>query len=323
MKFEVVLPALIAFVISAVLSPIVIPFLHKLKFGQYIRDEGPEAHKKKSGTPTMGGLIFVASVTVTSIIFAGSHPQILAVLFATIGFAVVGFIDDYLKVVKKQNEGFNPIQKLIGQFIITLVFLYLMIGVFHIDTSMLIPFTGGFENGIYIHFPIWLYAIFMEFVFLGTSNGTNFTDGLDGLLSSVTVVVALFLTFASVTSGAGIGPVTAGMVGALLGFLLFNVYPAKIFMGDTGSLGIGGFVAAAATLMHMQWFILLFGLIYLVEVISVMIQVAYFKKTHGKRFFRMAPIHHHFELGGWPETKVVAIFTIVTAILCLISMLAM
>jgi phospho-N-acetylmuramoyl-pentapeptide-transferase len=210
-----------------------------------------------------------------------------------------------------------------GQFAVTGIFVYYLMNFTDVGTGILIPFTGGFENGIYLQLPGWLFIIFMFVVFLGTANGTNFTDGLDGLLSSVTVLVAVFLTVVAYEYGNGLSPITAAVAGSLLGFLLFNVYPARVFMGDTGSLALGGFVAATASMMHMQLFIIIFGLIYLVEVISVMIQVAYFKKTGGKRFFKMAPIHHHFELCGWPETKVVAIFSIVTAILCLVGFLAL
>ena len=192
-----------------------------------------------------------------------------------------------------------------------------------VGTGILIPFTGGYSNGLYLQLPWWLFIVFMFIVFLGTTNGTNFTDGLDGLLSSVTVLVAVFLTVVAAGIHSGLSPITAAVAGSLLGFLLFNVYPARVFMGDTGSLALGGFVAATASMMNMQLFIVIFGLIYLVEVISVMIQVAYFKKTGGKRFFKMAPIHHHFELCGWPETKVVAVFSIVTAVLCLIGFLAL
>ena len=323
MKYTIVLPAIIAFVISALLCPVVIPFLQKLKFGQFIRDEGPKAHQKKSGTPTMGGVIFIVSVIVTSLFYMKDYPAIIPVAFSTLGFGIIGFMDDYIKVVKKRNLGLTPLQKMAGQFVITGVFIYYLMNFTDAGTGILIPFTGGFENGLYIHLPWWLFIIFMFIVFLGTVYGTNFTDVLDGLLSSVTVLVAVFLTVVSTGVNSGLSPITAAVAGSLLGFLLFNVYPARVFMGDTGSLALGGFVAATASMMNMQLFIIIFGLIYLVEVVSVMIQVTYFKKTGGKRFFKMAPIHHHFELCGWPETKVVAIFSIVTAILCLIGFLAL
>lgn len=323
MKYTIILPAIIAFAISALLCPVVIPFLQKLKFGQFIRDEGPAAHQKKSGTPTMGGIIFIISVILTSLLYMKDYPSIIPVAFATLGFGIIGFMDDYIKVVKKRNLGLTEIQKLAGQIVVTGIFLYYLMNFTDVGTKLLIPFTGGFENGTYLELPGRLFIIFMFIVFLGTTNGTNFTDGLDGLLASVTVLVAVFLTVVSIGVNSGLSPITAAVAGSLLGFLLFNVYPARVFMGDTGSLALGGFVAASASMMNMQLFILIFGLIYLVEVLSVIIQVAYFKKTGGKRFFKMAPIHHHFELSGWPETKVVAAFSIVTAILCLIGFMAL
>ena len=323
MKYTIILPAIIAFVISAVLCPIIIPFLQKLKFGQFIRDEGPEAHQKKTGTPTMGGLIFIISVILTSLFYIKDFPMILPVAFATLGFGVIGFMDDYIKVVKKRNLGLTEIQKLSGQILVTGIFLYYVMNFTNVSTEILIPFTGGIANGLYVNLPSWVYIIFMFIVFLGTTNGTNFTDGLDGLLSSVTVLVAVFLTVVSVGIESGLTPITAAVAGSLLGFLLFNVYPARVFMGDTGSLALGGFVAAAASMMNLQIFIVIIGLIYVVEVLSVIIQVAYFKKTGGKRIFKMAPLHHHYELCGWPETKVVAVFSIVTAVMCLIGFLAL
>lgn len=323
MKYTVILPAIIAFAISALLCPVVIPFLQKLKFGQFIRDEGPEAHQKKSGTPTMGGVIFIISVIVTSLLYIKDYPAIIPVAFATLGFGLIGFMDDYIKVVKKRNLGLTEIQKLAGQILITGIFLYYMMNYTDVGTGILIPFTGGAVNGFYLELPGWLFIIFMFIVFLGTTNGTNFTDGLDGLLSSVTALVAVFLTVVSIGVNSGLSPITSAVAGSLLGFLLFNVYPARVFMGDTGSLALGGFVAASASMMNMQLFIVIFGLIYLIEVLSVIIQVTYFKKTGGKRIFKMAPLHHHFELCGWPETKVVAVFSIVTAVLCLVGFLAL
>ena len=323
MKYTIILPAIIAFVISAVLCPIIIPFLQKLKFGQFIRDEGPEAHQKKTGTPTMGGLIFIISVILTSLFYIKDFPMILPVAFATLGFGVIGFMDDYIKVVKKRNLGLTEIQKLSGQILVTGLFLYYVMNFTNVSTEILIPFTGGIANGLYVNLPSWVYIIFMFIVFLGTTNGTNFTDGLDGLLSSVTVLVAVFLTVVSIGIGSGLSPITAAVVGSLLGFLLFNVYPARVFMGDTGSLALGGFVAAAASMMNLQIFIVIIGLIYVVEVLSVILQVTYFKMTGGKRIFKMAPLHHHYELCGWPETKVVAVFSIATAVMCLIGFLAL
>ena len=319
---ETILAIIIAFAVSAILCPVVIPFLHKLKFGQQVREDGPQAHLKKQGTPTMGGLVFLTAVVITSLLYIREYPRIIPVLFMTVGFGVIGFLDDYIKIVMKRSEGLNPVQKLIGQFIITGIFVYYLVCSGEVGTSMLVPFTGGFEHGIYLDLG-FLFIPFVFFVVLGTDNCVNFTDGLDGLCTSVTILVATFLTIISIGENSGISPITGAVVGSLLGFLLFNVYPAKVFMGDTGSLALGGFVASSAFMMQIPLFIPIIGLIYLVEVLSVIMQVSYFKATHGKRIFRMAPIHHHFELGGWSETRVVAVFSIVTALLCLVAYLGL
>ena len=319
---ETILAIIIAFAISALLCPIVIPFLHKLKFGQQVRDDGPQAHLKKQGTPTMGGLIILTSIIITSIFYIPRYPKIIPVLFVTVGFGIIGFLDDYIKIVMKRSEGLNPKQKLLGQIVITGIFGWYLMTSGQVNTSMLIPFTGGFDNGWYLDLGIlFLPALFI--IVLGTDNGVNFTDGLDGLCTSVTILVATFFTIVAIGENMGISPITGAVVGSLLCFLLVNVYPAKVFMSDTGSLALGGFVAASAYMMQMPIFIAIVGLIYLVEVLSVIIQVAYFKKTGGKRFFKMAPIHHHFELCGWSETRVVAVFSIITAILCLVAYLGL
>ena len=319
---ETILAIIIAFAISALLCPVVIPFLHKLKFGQQVRDDGPQAHLKKQGTPTMGGLVILTSIVITSLFYIRDYPKIIPVLFVTVGFGIVGFLDDYIKIVMKRSEGLNPLQKLIGQFIITGIFAWYLLHSGQVDTTMLIPFTGGFDDGIFISLGI-LFVPFLFFVVLGTDNGVNFTDGLDGLCTSVTILVATFMTIVALGENSGISPITGAVVGSLLGFLLFNVYPARVFMGDTGSLALGGFVASSAFMMQMPFFIPIIGLIYLVEVLSVIMQVSYFKATHGKRIFKMAPIHHHFELCGWSETRVVAVFSIPTAILCLVAYLGL
>lgn len=315
---ETILAVIIAFVISAILCPIVIPFLHKLKFGQQVRDDGPQAHLKKQGTPTMGGLVILSSIIITSLLYLKDYPKIIPVLFVTAGFGVIGFLDDYIKIVMKRSEGLNPGQKLAGQIIITGIFACYIITSDEIGTQMLIPFTGQ-----YLVMPVWLFVPALFFIVLGTDNGVNFTDGLDGLCTSVTILVATFFTIVAIGENSGISPITGAVVGSLLGFLLFNVYPARVFMGDTGSLALGGFVASSAFMMQMPLFIAVVGLIYLVEVLSVIIQVTYFKKTGGKRIFKMAPIHHHFELCGWSETRVVAVFSIITAILCLVAYLGL
>lgn len=319
---ETILAIIIAFAISAILCPVVIPFLHKLKFGQQVRSDGPQAHLKKQGTPTMGGLVILTSIIITSLFYIRDYPRIIPVLFVTVGFGIIGFLDDYIKIVMKRSEGLNPKQKLLGQIVITGIFAYYLLKSGEVGTTALIPFTGGFENGFYLNLGV-LFVPFVFFVILGTDNGVNFTDGLDGLCTSVTILVATFMTIVAIGEDSGISPITGAVVGSLLGFLLFNVYPAKVFMGDTGSLALGGFVASAAFMMQMPFFIPIVGLIYLVEVLSVILQVGYFKATGGKRIFRMAPIHHHFELGGWSETRVVAVFSITTAILCLVAYLGL
>ncbi len=316
MDYLAILAVIISFAITVVLCPICIPFLHKLKFGQYIREEGPESHQKKSGTPTMGGAIFLVGIIVTSLIFiiGFKRTELLPVLLLTVGFAAVGFVDDFIKVVLKRNLGFKAWQKMLCEIVITLIFcIYLMNTV---GTEIIIPFTHGQTadiGGLYI--PLVFVAV------LGTVNGSNFTDGLDGLASSVTAVIAFFFIIVSLLMTSGYIYISAAVFGALLAFLVFNVNPAKIFMGDTGSLALGGFVAGVAFCLKMPIFIIPVAFIYLVEILSVIIQVLYFKSTHGKRIFRMAPIHHHFELGGWSETKVVAVFTIITIITCNIAYL--
>ena len=314
--FKMVVPVLVAFAISVILGPIIIPYLRKLKMGQTERKEGVQSHLKKAGTPTMGGIIFLLSTVVTSLLYVKDYPKIIPVLFLTLGFGIIGFLDDYLKVVLKRSDGLMPMQKMACQIVVTAVFAFYLVKFTDVPLTMKIPFIPGHELDFGI---LTIPLIFI--VVIGTVNGVNFTDGLDGLASSVTIMVATFFSVIAIGTKSGIEPITCAVVGALMGFLLFNVYPAKIFMGDTGSLALGGFVAGTAYMLQMPLFLLIVGLIYVVEVLSVMIQVTYFKATHGKRFFKMAPIHHHFELCGWSETRVVAVFSIITAVLCLIELM--
>ncbi len=368
MNYKILVPLLsfiIAFIISAVFVKVAIPILHKFKFGQFVRDDGPETHLKKAGTPTMGGIVFVPAILIASVIAGivmynvnvgdlsniiyiveGSKSignpteyfkpvfvrELVLILILTVGYGFVGFLDDFLKIKHKQSEGLKAWQKLLLQMIITTVFiaLYCIWGSYYADktnvvlspNTIIIPFT--FNE---IKMPMWLFVIFAYFVTLGTDNGTNLTDGLDGLLSFVTLPVAVFLgvaatawNFYGADKVVSAGTVVAfAVLGALIGFLIYNHYPAKIMMGDTGSLAIGGFVAATAIVMHIEIFILIFGFVYLMETISVIMQVGYFKLTHGKRIFKMAPIHHHFEKCSWSEKKIVAIFTLVSVICCLIA----
>lgn len=284
--FDTVIPVLLSFSISIILCPVVIPFLKRLKFGQYVREDGPRSHLKKAGTPTMGGLIILISVAVTSSLYLRDYPEILPILFSTVGFGLIGFLDDYIKVVMRRSLGLRAWQKLVLQFGVTVIFAYYYTEQLHYEMQMLIPFTGGIATGRYISLPIGLFLPFLFFVMVGTVNGTNFTDGLDGLASSVTLLVAVFFTVVAIGTGSTAAPVCAAVAGALMGFLVFNVYPASVFMGDTGSLALGGFVASTALLLKMPLYILIVGAIYLIEVLSVILQVGYFKITHGKGFLK-------------------------------------
>ena len=318
MSLSVCIPVLLSFLVSVLLGPVIIPFLKRLKAGQTIRDEGPKSHLKKNGTPTMGGILILSAMIVTSLFYMKDYPEIKPILLLTLGFGLIGFLDDYIKVILKRSMGLTPLQKMAGQLVVTGLFAYYLLKVTDISLAAKIPFMPGVELDLG-----WLNIPLLFFIIIGTVNGANFTDGLDGLAASVTVLAASFLSAAAIGTGTRIEPITCAVAGALMGFLLFNVYPASVFMGDTGSLALGGFVVSTAYMMQMPLFILIVGLIYLIEVVSVILQVVYFKVTGGKRLFRMAPLHHHFELGGWSETRIVAVFSIITAILCLVALIAM
>ena len=318
------LPLLLAFSVTAALGPVFIPWLHKLKFGQEIRDEGPSWHKKKSGTPTMGGIMFifgilagVLAVFVISLIAKNNSVEMykaILMLLVSLAFGLVGFIDDYIKVVKKRNLGLTASHKFILQMMFAVIYLIVLNFLGELECTVLIPFTRfSFE------LPIWLYIPFLLFVVTGTVNAVNLTDGLDGLASSVTLVVALFFAVCAAFSGFD-GTVVYGMavVGGMIGFLIYNKYPAKVFMGDTGSLFLGGAVVVMAIGMQMPIFLILAGFVYFAETLSVILQVASFKLT-GKRIFKMSPIHHHFEMCGWKEKRIVFVFTLVTLVLCIIA----
>lgn len=318
-SIEIFLPAFISFALTVLLCPIFIPILHRMKFGQFIREEGPESHLKKAGTPTMGGIVMLAAFTVSSLAYMLNEPQIFPVILLTVGFGFIGFLDDFIKLAKKRSLGLRAWQKLGLQIVLTGYFAYVIMSDYPELTQIIIPFTGGQA--------VWnLGVLFVPFVFiavLGTVNGANFTDGLDGLATSVTVVIAMFFVVLSLKIGSPVYLTAMIMVGTLIGFLIFNTYPAKVFMGDTGSLALGGFVAAEAFMLKVPLFIIIVAFIYLAEILSVMIQVSYFKITHGKRIFKMSPIHHHFELSGFEETRVVAMFTVVTILCCFIGFIAL
>ncbi len=294
MSTENLIAIILAFGIAAVSGAFLIPYLRKLKMGQTERVEGVQSHLKKAGTPTMGGIMILLAVTVVAVIFSFQYPKILPVLFLTLGFGAIGFVDDYLKVFLRRSDGFLPKQKMLAELVVTTIFLILLLTSREPGLGMIMPFSGGKIVDIgWVAIPLLYIAV------LATVNGVNFTDGLDGLASSVTAAVAVFFTVVSVLKGTGLAPIGCAMIGALLAFLLYNVFPARIFMGDTGSLALGGFVAGMAYMQNMPFFILLVGIIYAVELVTVVLQVGYFKATHGKRLFKMTPIHHHFELMGW------------------------
>lgn len=307
---------IISFIIAAVCEPFLIPFLRKLKFGQTILEDGPSWHGKKQGTPTMGGIAFILSSVLASLIFVRDLRG-GAILLCGVLFGVIGFIDDYIKVVKKQNKGFSASQKFLAQTVVSLayaLFLYLQFG----QTETRIPFTGiNLDLGVF-------YIPFVMLVLLATTNSANLTDGIDGLAASIGSLIALFFALACVSlTGHTDGSVIAGaLAGGLLGFLIYNAYPAKVFMGDTGSLFIGGMIAAVAISAGLELFIIISAFIFLFEALSVIIQVAVYKKTK-KRVFKMAPVHHHFEMCGWKETKVVAVFSVITLALCTICYIAL
>lgn len=311
-----ILAIVISFCTSALLGPFLIPCLKRLKVGQTVREDGPAGHLKKNGTPTMGGLLILLAALAGMLPFVGEYPLTAPILFLTAGFGCIGFLDDYIKVVCRRSRGLSALQKIAGQLVVTGIFASYLLYYTDVSLAMKVPFGSG----RFLDFGIWNLPI-LFFIVLGTANGVNLTDGLDGLAGSVTVIVAVFFTVVAIGTGSGIEPATCAVTGALLGFLLFNVHPAEVFMGDTGSLALGGFVAACGCLMQMQLFIALAGLIYLAEALTVILQVGYFKLTGGRRLFKMAPLHHHFELCGWPETKISALFTIVTALMCLAALM--
>ena len=309
---------IISFVINILISPVMIKFLRVLKFGQQIRDDGPKTHLKKHNTPTMGGIIFLISMFITSLFFLKNNPEGILVLLNTIGFGLIGFLDDFIKIIKKRSLGLRAYEKILLQVLVMCLFL------FYINKFL----PGENYSRIYVPFMrnkfIDLGVFFVPFIFfvmVGTVNSINLTDGLDGLAAGVTVLVSIFFMYVALKFNNKLCLISGSVVGSLLSFLLFNSYPAKIFMGDAGSFALGGFVSAIAIILRMPLFLVIVGLIYVLEALSDIIQVCYFKISHGKRIFKMAPLHHHFELSGWHETKVVCVFYFITAVMCLIGLL--
>lgn len=318
--------AVVSFLITAMLGRYLIPYLHKLNFGQTILDVGPSWHKKKQGTPTMGGIMFIIGIALSTVVVVITHAVITdgfstAEKFVFVGLLMalfsggIGFIDDYIKVVKKRNLGLTAIQKLVLQFSTAALYLFAM----HLcgdDTQIAIPFVGYVDLG-------FLYYIIMALVIVGIMNAVNLTDGIDGLNGSITFFVSLFLMLIAnvLMLFSSVVIFSAAVAGGCLGFLVWNFHPAKVFMGDTGSLFLGGLVCAISFAIDMQVIMLLVGLMYLIEMFSVMLQVSYFKLTHGKRIFKMSPIHHHFEMCGWSEMKIVCVFSLMTSVFGVIALL--
>ena len=320
------LAIVIAAVITGLLGYFMVPFLHKIKFGQTIREVGPSWHKNKQGTPTMGGIMFIIGSSVAAVICiaflwlnGGAETQLMLVkvvagALMAVGFGIVGFLDDYISIKKHRNLGLTEIQKLILQFIIVGAYL-LSVAFAGGTTETVIPFLGSVDLGFFYYI---LAAVFI----VGMVNAVNFTDGIDGLNTSVTLVVALvFSVIAMLLNRVGLSLYAAAIVGAMIGFLFWNANPAKVFMGDTGSLFLGGAVCALAFGVDMPILLILIGIIYIVEILSVVLQVTYFKITHGKRIFKMAPIHHHFEMCGWNENKICFVFSGVTLLAGIIGVL--
>jgi len=308
---------LCAFALCVILCPIFIPLLQRLKFGQTIRDDGPKSHLTKAGTPTMGGIVIVLSFAIPTLIFGYASPDAMIILAITVLFGAVGFVDDFIKVALKRSLGLRFYQKIVAQLSISVGFAWYLYAHSDVGTAISVPFISGFM----LDLGVWYYLLVI-FVMVATVNGVNLTDGLDGLASGVTALVTTFFLFIAYLADSGSITALGAAVGALLGFLLFNSHPARVFMGDTGSLALGGFIGAAALILQMPLLIVIVGIVYVAESASVLLQVGYFKLSKGKRLFKCAPLHHHFEMNGWGETKVVATFYIVTAIMCLVGYLS-
>jgi phospho-N-acetylmuramoyl-pentapeptide-transferase len=296
---------ILAFLITVLLSPIFIPFLRRLKFGQSIREEGPKSHQKKSGTPTMGGVMILLSIIITTLVmsgkFSGPSVKTFLLLLVTIGFGLLGFLDDFIKVVMKRNLGLTSKQKLLGQIIISVIF-YLVYTHNGFSTDIRLPF-GNYSLNLG-----WFFVVFIIFWLVGFSNAVNLTDGLDGLVSGTAAIAfGAYAVLAWNQSQYDIAIFSVAVAGAVLGFLVFNAHPAKVFMGDTGSLALGGAIAAIAILTKLEILLIIIGGVFVIETLSVILQVASFKTT-GKRIFRMSPLHHHYELCGWSEWRVVVTF---------------
>ncbi|NTW05689.1 MAG: phospho-N-acetylmuramoyl-pentapeptide-transferase [Peptococcaceae bacterium] len=306
----------LSFFATVIISPLIIPALRRLKFGQNVRDDGPVSHLSKAGTPTMGGIVFLAAIALVYIAIIPKSPEGALILVTMLGFGLIGLIDDFMKIVLKRPLGLRAREKLAGQVIIALILAFVAVSALGRGTDLVFPFIG---RTIDIGQP--LYYIFCIFVLLGVSNGVNLTDGVDGLASGVTIVTSLaFMIIALFLDEIGTSVIMASLAGTCLGFFIFNRNPAKVFMGDTGSLALGGALGAAAVVTKSELFLAIIGIIYVLETLSVILQVYSFK-VFGRRIFRMSPLHHHFELGGWSENRIVAVFVLITIVFSILGIL--
>ncbi len=307
----------LSFILTVLLGIIVVPILKKHKIGQIVRNDGPQSHLKKNGTPIMGGIIMIIVSVILLLVNSFKYPVLILAIIAILGFGIIGFIDDYKKLILKNTEGLSPKKKMLGLFIVTAIFIFAYLKIFNLGTDIILPL---FNQPIVLSVPVFI--VFTAFILLGTTNAVNLTDGLDGLASGVVAIIMTFFTIVALKNGEKDMVILGSLVtGTCIGFLIYNFHPAKVFMGDTGSLALGGAIVAIAIIMKMPLYLAIVAIVCIIDTLSVILQVLYFKITKGKRLFKMAPFHHHLELSGMKETKVVFLFWIVTVIFCILAYL--
>lgn len=307
----------LSFILTVVLGIIIVPILKRHKIGQIVRNDGPQSHLKKNGTPIMGGIMMIIVSVILLAINSFKYRILILPIIAILGFGIIGFIDDYKKLILKNTEGLSPKKKMLGLFIVTAIFIFVYLKIFNLGTDIILPL---FNQPIALSIPVFI--VFTAFILLGTTNAVNLTDGLDGLASGVVAIIMTFFTIVALKNGEKDMVILGSIVtGTCIGFLIYNFYPAKVFMGDTGSLALGGAIASIAIIMKMPLYLALVAIVCIIDTLSVILQVLYFKVTKGKRLFKMAPFHHHLELSGMKETKVVFLFWIVTVIFCILAYL--
>lgn len=307
----------LSFILTVILGIIIVPILKRHKIGQIVRNDGPQSHLKKNGTPIMGGIIMIIVSVILLAINSFKYRILILPIIAILGFGIIGFIDDYKKLILKNTEGLSPKKKMLGLFIVTAIFIFVYLKIFNLGTDIILPL---FNQPIALSIPVFI--VFTAFILLGTTNAVNLTDGLDGLASGVVAIIMTFFTIIALKNGEKDMVILGSIVtGTCIGFLIYNFHPAKVFMGDTGSLALGGAIASIAIIMKMPLYLALVAIVCIIDTLSVILQVLYFKITKGKRLFKMAPFHHHLELSGMKETKVVFLFWIVTVIFCILAYL--